>query len=424
MLQREDGPHGVLILRVNAVLHGVLGIVGIVTGDNFFRAGRAVQIHALTLAAVQIDGGEHTEAGAEDSRHLHVPLGVGQLPAHPVVHVLNGQNRKMPGLGVVAEMGGDGDIAVVLPAGVPLTQELALLPSGGPGLTEALQGENLLKFRLIGLVQAVLDVNAHQLGPGERGGRQVLPHAPVHLNRRGGAVVHIHGINIEILLAQAANQLLIPGVDPLALQTLPEYVVNVLDAEHHKPFAGGARVGQDLHHVPPPPAVDQTAVKQGHQPLLPAGGLTQVLQMDEGGKAVRVLRVNGPAVGEALHLNRHGARLRAPAVRVGFQLVVGVPLQVDVHDFSIGKSAVVQAGGHRHHKGGHLPLPQNAGGGQVHHAAVSLVVADGGALLPALDGQQRAAAARACPCLVARPAQGGAVRHLLGPFIHIEKSMV
>ena len=353
----------------------------------------------LTLAALQIHDVHHLEPGPEDGRHLHVPHGVGQLPAHLLIHVLKRQDRVVAGLGTLAEVGGHGDVAVVLRA-APLAQELRLLPPLVPGAAQALQGEAALKFRLIGPVEAVLDMKAHQLTPGQGQGGHALPHLAVHPDGVCGAVVEINGVDTEIPLPQGADQLLAAHAAPLPLQALPEHIVDVLDAEDGVADLTAGQVWDHLHQVPAVPAVRAAAVDEMEGLPAGPGQSAQVVGLDKGGKALHVLRVDGAGPGELLQLTGETALARLPALGVRLEHVADVLGQIHPQNFPVGAAGVVRPGRHGDDKGGDAVLPQNPGGGHVHHPAVAGVIADGPALPAALDGQQGAAVAGAGPDLV------------------------
>lgn len=321
-----------------------LGVKPVVLQPRVLRPGGPGQIQQLALAALQVHRVEGPEPGLEDRGQLGVPLGVGQLPAHPLVYVLEGEDCVVPGPLLPAEVGGDGDVAVALPP-PPLAEHLRFAQAVRPGLSQALQREPALKGVLIGVEEVVLDVQAHQLLPGQGQGRGTAPHLSVHPDGVRRAGDEVDGVNVEVLLPQAADELLAPDADLLPGEALPQRVVDVLDAEDGGaalPAAGAVR--NDLHQVPAAARRRLPAVEQGHALPSAPGGVPQVLQPGEADKALRVLRVDRAASGELLELLGEGSIPRLPALGSGFQHIATVLVQIDPQKLSVCIAAGVQAG--------------------------------------------------------------------------------
>lgn len=84
----------------------------------------------------------------------------------------------------------------------------------------------------------------------------------------------------------------------------------------------------------------------------------------------------------------------------------------------------IRTGNHGNDKGGNAALPQGSHCGDIHHAAIGIVIADRPVFLPTSDGRQRAAAARTCPDISTRYAQTGLRRYLLHALIEVKEAPV
>ena len=334
--QREHGQEALPVVRVDVMAELVLGVDAVVHGGGLLRLGGPGQVQQLALPALQVHGDQRLEPGLEDSGQLGVPPGVDQLPAHPVIHVLEGQDGVAPCPGLLAEVGGDGDIAVVR-AAPPLAQQLRPRKALRPGPAQALQGEALLEGFPVGLLEAVPDMQAHQLVPGQGKGHGAAPHLPVYPDGVRRAGLQVNGVDVEILLPKAADKLLTADAHALPLHALPQRVMDVLDTEDGgADVLGAGLVWDDLHQVPAAACRRQTAVEQGQELPSPLEGGAHTIQLDKGDKALHVLLADGAAPGKRLQLHGEGPVPGLPAVGAGFQHLASVPDKIHPQKLAVG----------------------------------------------------------------------------------------
>ncbi len=402
MLRAHVFPEFIHILGNHGTLQGPLVVMGVFPRSPVLGLGALVEPEPLALVALQVDRGHHVETGLQDSGHLHIPLGECLLLPHPLIHILQRQDRIVPGALVPAEIRDHGHIPVSSPR-LPLAQHIQLMHSRVPGLDQALQGELLPEHLPVLRMDLVHQAGLQDHVPHQRLGApallavSALPHQ-VHV-----PVLQIDGIYPQVLLSQRPGDLLEAHAGLIQLQALLEHVLYILDIDQDGLVPVRiSRIRGHLQQVPAVASWGAAPVAAGQ--VLPPGlqHALEILHVGEAQEPVQVVRMDGALFLELLQPFREALLLAVygPFLRARLHYLIAVAAQVHPQDLAVDIAEFVRMGGQRDDQGRDAALPLHAPGLHVHRAQ-HIVADDGFALLPLAHVQQRTVGAGVRPHPVA-----------------------
>ena len=92
MRKRQHGAHSRRILRMHMRFQRALNMKAVIALSGLFPALAPVQVDPLAAPALQIDAVHYAVLRTHDGRQLHIMLRMLDLPAHPLVYVLEGED--------------------------------------------------------------------------------------------------------------------------------------------------------------------------------------------------------------------------------------------------------------------------------------------------------------------------------------------